>query len=67
MRLAGQVARTKQRKYTYRALVRKPEKRERERALATTHHGRDDNIQVDFKFVGWEGMDWIGVPDSSEK
>ena len=65
MRLAGQVERTKQRKCAYRPLVRKPE--ERERPLTTPHRRREDNIQVDLKFVGWECMDWIHVAESSEK
>jgi hypothetical protein len=67
MRLAGQVERTKQRRNAYRALVRKHEEKERERPLATLHCGREDDIKMDLKFVGWEGVDWIHVAESSEK
>jgi hypothetical protein len=39
---------------------------ERGRPLAKPHPGREDNVQVDLKFVGWEGVDWIHVAESSE-
>jgi hypothetical protein len=42
----------------------KPEKRDR--SLATLHRGREDDIKMDLKFIGWEGVDWIHVAGSSE-
>jgi hypothetical protein len=27
----------------------------------------EDNIKVDFKEMGWEGVDWIDLPEHNDK
>jgi hypothetical protein len=42
----------------YRILVGKPEGR---RPLGRPIHGWVNNIQMDFREIGWGGMDWIDL------
>jgi hypothetical protein len=39
----------------YRILVEKPEEK---RPLGTPRHRRVDNIKMDLREIGWDGMDW---------
>jgi hypothetical protein len=41
---------------TYRILVRKPEVR---RPLGRPRRRLVDNIKMDLREIGWDGMDWI--------
>jgi hypothetical protein len=54
MRWAWRVARTGARKGAYRAVVGK---RETNRPLGRPRHSWEDNIKVNFQYVGWRDMD----------
>jgi hypothetical protein len=56
MRWAEHVVRTGERKDLYGLLVGKPEGK---RLLGRPRRGWEDNIKMDLKEVGWEGMDRI--------
>jgi hypothetical protein len=56
LRWAGHVARMGERRGAYRALVGKPEGR---RPLGRPRRRWEDNIKMDLREVGWEGIDWI--------
>jgi hypothetical protein len=43
----------------YRVLVGKPEKK---RSRGGTCYMQEDNIKIDFKEIGWGGMDWTLLP-----
>jgi hypothetical protein len=58
MRWAGHVARMEEKRNTYRILVRKPERR---RPLGRPRRRWVDNIKMNFREIGWDGMDWIGL------
>jgi hypothetical protein len=47
-----------ERRGAYRALVGKPEGR---RPLGRPRLRWEDNIKMDLREVGWEGMDWIDL------
>jgi hypothetical protein len=58
MRWAGYVARMGEKSNAYRILVGKPE--------GKTAQGRSrrrwvDNIKIDLREIGWDGMDWIDL------
>jgi hypothetical protein len=36
-------------------------KSEGKRPLGSPKHGRVDNIKMDLREIGWDGMDWIGL------
>jgi hypothetical protein len=55
---AGHVARMGDRRNTYRILVEKPERR---RPLGRPRRRWVDNIKMDLREIGWDGMDWIDV------
>jgi hypothetical protein len=42
----------------YRILVTKPE---RKRPLGRPRHRWVDKIKMDYREIGWDGMDWIGT------
>jgi hypothetical protein len=42
----------------YRTLVRKPDGK---RPLGRPRHRLVDNIKMDLREIGWDGMDWIGT------
>jgi hypothetical protein len=54
LRWAGHIAGTGERKGVYRALVEKPEGR---RSLERFRRRWEDNIKIDLREVGWEGID----------
>jgi hypothetical protein len=47
-----------ERRGAYRALVGKPEGR---RPLERPRRRWEDNIKMDLREVGWEGMDWLDL------
>jgi hypothetical protein len=56
MRRAGRVARMGQKRNAYRILVEKPEGK---RLLRRPRRRWVDNIKIDHKEIGWDGVDWI--------
>jgi hypothetical protein len=56
MRWAGHVARMGETRNVYRILVGKPEGK---RPLGRPRRRWVDNIKMDFREIGWDGMDWI--------
>jgi hypothetical protein len=64
LRWAGHVARKRERRGAYRALVGKPEGR---RPLGRSRRRWEDNIKTDLWEVGWGGMDWINLASGSIK
>jgi hypothetical protein len=58
MRWAGHVARIREKRNAYRILVGKPESR---RPLGRPRRRWVDNIKMDLKEIGWDGMDWIDL------
>jgi hypothetical protein len=59
MRLVGHVTHMGQIRNAYKILVRKPEEK---RPLGRCKPRWEDNIKIDFREIGWEGVDWIHVP-----
>jgi hypothetical protein len=49
---------------SYRILVGKPEEK---RSLARPIRRWVDNIKIDLREVGWDGMDWIEVAQDREQ
>jgi hypothetical protein len=58
MRWAGYVARTGEKRNAYRILVGKPEGR---RPLGRTRRRWVDNIKMDLREIGWDGVVWTGL------
>jgi hypothetical protein len=58
MRWAGNVARMGEKRNAYRILVRKPESK---RPLGRPRRRWVDNIKMDLREIGWDGMVWIGL------
>jgi hypothetical protein len=58
MRWAGHVARMGARRNAYRILVGKPEGR---RPLGRPRRRWVDNIKMNFRQIGWDGVDWIDL------
>jgi hypothetical protein len=58
MRWAGHVARMGERRYAYRILVGKPERR---RPLGRPRCRWVNNIKMDLREIEWDGMDWIDL------
>jgi hypothetical protein len=56
MSLAGYVAHMGETRTAYRNLVGKPEGKS---PLRRPLHRWEDNIRLDFREMGWEGVDWI--------
>jgi hypothetical protein len=56
MRLADHVARMVETRNAYRILVKQPEGM---RPLGRPRHRWEDNIKIDLREIGWDGMDWI--------
>jgi hypothetical protein len=48
----------------YRILVGKPEGK---RPLRTPRHRWVDNIKIDLREIGWDGMDWIDLAQDREQ
>jgi hypothetical protein len=58
IRWAGHVARTGEKRNAYRILVGKPEGK---RPLGRLTRTLVDNIKMDLRERGWDGMDWIDL------
>jgi hypothetical protein len=58
MRWAGHVARIGDKTNVCRILVGKPERR---RSLGRPRRRWVDNIKMDLREIGWNGMDWIDL------
>jgi hypothetical protein len=63
MRWAGHVARMGDKRSAYRILVGKPEG---ERPLGRPRRRWVDNIKIDLREIGWDGMDWIDLAQDSD-
>jgi hypothetical protein len=57
-RWAGHIARMGAKRTAYRILVGKPEGK---RPLGIPRRRWVDNIKMDLREIGWDGMDWIGL------
>jgi hypothetical protein len=55
---AGHVARMGERRSAYRILVGKPERR---RPLGRTRRRWVENMKIDLRDIGWDGIDWIDL------
>jgi hypothetical protein len=58
MRWAGHVAGKEEKRHAYRILVGKPEGR---RPLGRPRRRWVDNIKMDPRETGWDGIDWIDL------
>jgi hypothetical protein len=58
MRWAGHVARIGEKRNAYKLLMFKPEGK---RALGRPRYRWGDNIKIDLRETGWDGMDWIDL------
>jgi hypothetical protein len=56
MKWAGHVARMGEKKNAYRILV---QSQERKRPLGRPRRKLVDNIKIDLREIGWDGVDWI--------
>jgi hypothetical protein len=54
MRWAGHIARMEEKRNAYRILVGKPEGK---RPLGRPRRRWVDNIKIDFRAIGWDGLD----------
>jgi hypothetical protein len=54
----GHVARMGEKRNVYKILVGKPEGK---RPLGRARHRWVDNIKMDLREIGWDGMDWIDL------
>jgi hypothetical protein len=64
MKWAGHVARMWARRNAYRTLVGKPEGR---RPLGRTNCRWVDNIKMNLRETGWDGMDWIDLAQDKDQ
>jgi hypothetical protein len=66
MRWAGHVASIGEKRGAYRIFVERPEGR---RPLGRPRCRWEDNtsIKIDLEVVGWEGMDWIQLPQDRDR
>jgi hypothetical protein len=64
MRLAGHVARMREKRNAYRLLVGKPEGK---RPLGRPRHRWVDNIKIDLLEIGLGSVDWIGLAQDRNK
>jgi hypothetical protein len=65
MRWAGHVARIGgEKRNAYRILVGKPEDK---RPLGKPRHSWVDNIKMDLREIGWDGMDWINLAQDRDQ
>jgi hypothetical protein len=64
MRWAGHVARIGEKRNAYRILVGKPEGK---RPLGRPRRRWVDNIKMDLREVGWEGLDWIDLSQDRDQ
>jgi transcription termination factor 2 len=64
MRWAGHVARMGEKRIAYRILVRKPGGR---RPLGRPRRRWVDNIKMDLREIGWDGMDWVDLAQDKDQ
>jgi hypothetical protein len=64
MRWAGHVARKGERRGVYRVFVGKPEGK---RPLGRPRRRWEDNIEMNLRGVGCDGMDWIELAQDRER
>jgi hypothetical protein len=64
MRWTGHVARMGEKKNAYRIFMGKPE---RKRPLERPRRRWVDNIKMDLREIGWDGMDWIDMARDKDK
>jgi hypothetical protein len=64
MRWEGHVARIGKTRNAYRILVGKPEGK---RSLGRPRRRWVDNIKMDLREIGWDGMDWIELAHDREQ
>jgi hypothetical protein len=64
MRWAGHVARMGEKRNAYKILVGKPEGK---RPLGRPRRRWVDNIKIDLREIGCEGMDWIEVAQDRDQ
>jgi hypothetical protein len=64
MKWAGNVARIREKKNSYKIFVRKPE---RNRPIGRPRRRWQDNIKMDLREIGWGGMDWIDLAQDMEQ
>jgi hypothetical protein len=64
MRWAGHVARMRETRNVYRILVGKPEGR---RPLGRPRRRWVDNIKMDLREIGWDGIDWIDLAQDKQQ
>jgi hypothetical protein len=64
MSWAGHVARIGENKNAYRMLVGKPEGK---RSLVRRRRRWVDNIKMDLREIGWDGMDWIDAAEDRDQ
>jgi hypothetical protein len=63
-RLAGHVARVREKRTAYRILVGKPEGN---RPLGRPRRRWEVNINMDLREIGWGGMDWIDLAQDRDQ
>jgi hypothetical protein len=61
---AGHVAQMAEKRNAYRILVGKPE---RKKPLGRPRHRWVDNIMIDLREIGWDGVDWIDVAQDGDQ
>ena len=61
---AGQVARMGESRGAYGVLVRRPDRRRR---LGRPTLKWENNINIDLREVGWEGMDWCDLAQDRDR
>jgi hypothetical protein len=64
MKWEGHVARVGEKRNAYKILVGKPEGN---RPLRIPRRSWVDNIKMDLREMGWDGMDWIDQAQDTEK
>jgi hypothetical protein len=61
---AGHVARMGEKRNAYRILVGKPEGK---RPLGRPRCRWVDNVKIDLREIGWDGVDWIGLSHDTDQ
>jgi hypothetical protein len=64
MRLAGHVARMREKRKAYRISVGNPEEKKR---VGRPCCRRVDNTKMDLRAIGWGGMDWINLAQDRDQ
>jgi hypothetical protein len=64
LRWAGHVARMGEKRTAYRILVVEPEEK---KPLGRPRRRWVDNIKIDLRETGWDGMDWIDIAQDRDQ